>query len=315
MTADRSGKAVFIAALALVAMPKTGLVPFQVSPPLALFAGIAFAWLMKPVFPGFTKKAQKFLLQASVVGLGFGMNVEEALASGKDGMIFTVVSVVAVMLLGWLAGRLLKVEKKTSYLISAGTAICGGSAIAAVAPVVEADEHSMSVSLGTVFLLNAVALFVFPPLGHLLSLDQVQFGEWAAIAIHDTSSVVGAGAAYGDKALEVAAMIKCTRALWILPLAFVSMLVWRRKGAKVAVPWFILLFALAMVVNTYCGLPQAFGEGVVVAAKRGFALTLFLIGTALGPKAFKACGMRPLVQGVVLWAAIAAMSLAVILWL
>lgn len=305
-------KAVFITIVLLAAVPATGLLPFQVSPPMALFAGIAFAWLLKPVYPVFTKKTQKFLLQASVVGLGFGMNVEEALASGKDGMIFTVVSVVAVMLLGWLAGRLLKVEKKTSYLVSAGTAICGGSAIAAVAPIVDADEDSMSVSLGTVFLLNAVALFVFPPLGHLLSLDQVQFGEWAAIAIHDTSSVVGAGAAYGDKALEVAAMIKCTRALWILPLAFVSMLVWRRKGAKVTVPWFIFLFALAMVVNTYCGLPQAFGEGVVVAAKRGFAVTLFLIGTALGPKALKSCGVRPLVQGIVLWAAIAAMSLAVV---
>lgn len=306
-------KVFFILGLVLTAIPPVPGVPFHVSPPAALFAGIVFAWMFEPVYAAFSKKSQKFLLQASVVGLGFGMNVEEALKSGKDGMIFTIVSVAAVMLMGWLVGKLLKVEKKTSYLVSAGTAICGGSAIAAVSPIVEADEDSMSVSLGTVFLLNALALFIFPPLGRALGMNEVQFGEWAAIAIHDTSSVVGAGAAFGDKALEVAAMVKCTRALWILPLAFVSMLVWRRKGAKVAIPWFIFLFALAMVVNTYCGIPQAFGETVVVAAKRGFALTLFLVGTALSPKALKSCGVKPLVQGVVLWAAIAAMSFFVVM--
>lgn len=300
---------VFVVLLAVIAVPKAGAMPYQVSSPVALFLGMVFAWIFRPVFPVFTKKTQKFLLQASVVGLGFGMNVEEALASGKEGMLLTIVSVVFVMLLGWLTGKLLKVEKRSSYLISAGTAICGGSAIAAVAPIVDADEDSMSVSLGTVFLLNAVALFVFPPLGRLLGLDQVEFGQWAAIAIHDTSSVVGAGAAYGDEALQVAAMVKCTRALWILPLAFVSMFIWHRKGAKVTVPWFIFLFAAAMTVNTYCALPPCIGEGVVVAAKRGFAVTLFLIGTALGPKAFRACGFKPLVQGVVLWAAIAAASL------
>lgn len=306
-------KTVFILGLLLTAVPPLPGVPFHVSPPVALFAGIVFAWLFDPVFAKFSKKAQKFLLQASVVGLGFGMNVEEALASGKDGMLFTIVSVAAVMLLGWGVGKLLKVEKKTSYLVSAGTAICGGSAIAAVSPIVEADEDAMSVSLGTVFLLNALALFIFPPLGRLFGMNEVQFGEWAAIAIHDTSSVVGAGAAFGDQALQVAAMVKCTRALWILPLAFVTMLVWRRKGAKVAVPWFIFLFALAMTVNTYCGLPPAFGEAVTVAAKRGFALTLFLVGTALSPKALKTCGAKPLVQGVLLWAAIAAMSFFVVM--
>lgn len=306
-------KAVYIALVVLTCIPAAGGVPFQISPPCALFAGIAFAWIFKPVFPAFTRKTQKILLQASVVGLGFGMNVADALKSGREGMLMTVVSVVAVMALGYVAGRLLKVEKRTSYLVSAGTAICGGSAIAAVSPIVEADENSMSVSLGTVFILNAIALFVFPPLGHLFGLDQVQFGEWAAIAIHDTSSVVGAGAAYGDKALEVAATVKCTRALWILPLAFATALVWRRKGAKTPVPWFIFLFALAMVVNTYCGLPSAVGEAFVTAAKRGFAVTLFLIGTSLGPQAFKACGAKPLVQGVLLWFAIAAGSLAVVM--
>lgn len=309
MTKNIASKVLFIVFLLLVAIPEFSVIPFEISPPLSLFAGIAFAWAMDPVFPVFTKRAQKFLLQASVVGLGFGMNVEEALASGKNGMLLTVISVVAVMLVGWVAGRLLKVEKRASYLISAGTAICGGSAIAAVAPIVDADEDAMSVSLGTVFLLNAVALFVFPPLGDFFSLDQIQFGQWAAIAVHDTSSVVGAGAAYGDKALEVAAMVKCTRALWILPLALVTMVIWRKRGSKIAIPWFILLFALAMTVNTYCALPSAFSEGIVIAAKRGFAVTLFLVGTALGPNAFRSCGIKPLVQGVVLWVVVAMLSL------
>lgn len=306
------GRIIFILLLAIVALPDVKPLPFAVSPPYALFAGILFAFIFKPVFTGFTRKAQKFLLQASVVGLGFGMDVKEALSSGAEGMLFTVFSVVFVMLLGFLLGKLLKVEKKTSYLVSAGTAICGGSAIAAVAPVVDADEDAMSVSLGTVFLLNAAALFIFPPLGRFLELGQLEFGEWAAIAIHDTSSVVGAAAAYGDEALRTAAMIKCTRALWILPLAFFSMIVWRRKGAKVAVPWFIFLFGAAMTVNTFAGLPESVCEVFVTAAKRGFAVTLFLIGTLLGPSSFKVCGAKPLVQGVLLWFATAAASLAVI---
>lgn len=310
---ERYSKAVFVAVLALIAIPETPFSEFRISPPFALFSGIVFAWFFTPVFAAFTKKAQKFLLQASVVGLGFGMNVNEAVASGREGMTLTVFSVAAVMVLGMLAARLMKVEKKTGYLISAGTAICGGSAIAAVAPIVDADEDSMSVSLGTVFLLNALALFVFPPLGRIIGLGEIEFGEWAAIAIHDTSSVVGASAAYGDEALKVAATVKCTRALWILPLAGVTALLYHRKGAKITVPWFIFLFALAMIVNTYCSLPSSFGDGIVVAAKRGFAITLFLIGTALGPKSLRACGFKPFVLGVVLWAAIALLSILVII--
>lgn len=308
---EKYSEIVFILALIIVAaFPKVG--GFEINAPIALGLGVVFAWTCTSVFQPFVKKTQKILLQASVVGLGFNMNVVESLKSGKDGMLMTIASVALVMGFGFVLGKLLKMNKKTSYLVSAGTAICGGSAIAAVAPIVDADDDQMSVSLGTIFILNAIALVIFPPLGHYFGLDQVQFGEWAAIAIHDTSSVAGAGAAYGDKAFEVATMVKCTRALWILPLALVSTFIWHKKGAKVAVPWFIFLFAAAMVINTYCGLPEELTGAFVTTAKRGIALTLFLVGTSLSPKAFKACGIKPLIQGVALWFIIGTLSLLII---
>ena len=302
---NMASKIVFLVLLVCSAIP-------CITPPIALFMGILFALFFRPVFPTFTKKTQKYLLQGCVVGLGFGMNVQEALKSGGRGMCFTIFSVFFVMCFGWLVGRFLKVERRSSYLISTGTAICGGSAIAAVGPLVEAEDRQMTVSLGTIFTLNAIALFIFPPIGHALGLSQIQFGEWAAIAIHDTSSVVGAGAAYGDQALEVAALVKCTRALWILPLALVTMAIWHRKGSKVSVPWFIFLFALAMILNTYCGFPKGLTKSIASVAKQGFAVTLFLIGTGLTPKVLKSCGFRPLLQGVILWIAIGVSSLLVI---
>lgn len=299
-------KIVFVSLLLASATP-------WVTPPLALLGGIVFALTCSPVFAAFTKQTQKYLLQACVVGLGFGMNVETAFRSGGDGMIMTVVSVSTVMVLGWVFGRVLKVGRRTSYLISSGTAICGGSAIAAVGPLVRAEDEQMSVSLGTIFVLNAIALFVFPPIGHALGLSEVQFGEWAAIAIHDTSSVVGAGAAYGEKALEVAALVKCTRALWIFPLSLVTMAIWHRKGAKIAMPWFIFLFALAMVLNTYSPLPASVSKGIVWLARRGFAVTLFLIGTGLTRKTLSSCGIRPFLLGVSLWIAISVLGLLAVL--
>ena len=287
---------------------------------MALMAGIVYAFIFGgPAFPKFAKKTQKYLLQGCVVGLGFGMNLQAALASGKDGMMFTIISVAAVMILGFIVGKILKVDTKTSYLVSSGTAICGGSAIAAVAPVVDADDKQMSVSLRTIFVLNALALLIFPPLGHYLGLSNQQFGEWAAIAIHDTSSVVGAAAAYSDESLQVAAMVKCTRALWILPLALVTMLFFRKnsgKGKLDVIPWFIFLFAIAMVINTYLfpaiGVPSAVGTTIVTIAKRGFAITLFLIGTGLSKAALQKCGAKPFIQGVILWAAIGVGSLLAI---
>lgn len=287
---------------------------------MALMAGIVYAFIFGgPAFPKFAKKTQKYLLQGCVVGLGFGMNLQAALESGKDGMMFTIISVAAVMVLGFIVGKVLKVDSKTSYLVSSGTAICGGSAIAAVAPVVDADDKQMSVSLGTIFVLNALALLIFPPLGHFFGLNNQQFGEWAAIAIHDTSSVVGAAAAYSDESLQVAAMVKCTRALWILPLALITMLFFRKnsgKGKLNVIPWFIFLFAIAMVINTYLfpaiGVPAAVGSTIVAIAKRGFAITLFLIGTGLSKKALQSCGAKPFIQGVALWFAIGIASLLVI---
>lgn len=288
------------------------LLPF-VTPAIALFAGLAFALTAGQPYPKFSKKTSKYLLQFSVVGLGFGMNLYASLQSGKEGMLFTIVSVFAVLALGMWLGKRLLIDRKTSYLIAAGTAICGGSAIAAVGPVVKADDNQMSMSLGTIFILNAIALFIFPPIGHLLGLTQEQFGLWAAIAIHDTSSVVGAGAAYGEIALEIATMVKLTRALWIIPITILTMFLFKQKGAKITIPWFILFFILAMVANTFLSLPEGLTRSVVWAAKQGLTLTLFLIGAGLSRQVIRQVGIRPMVQGVLLWIFIGAISLGVIL--
>ena len=282
----------------------------------ALAAGLAFALVTGGVFPAFSKKASRILLQAAVVGIGFGMNFNSAIRSGGAGMAMTVVSVVFVMFAGWVIGRMMRVDGKVSYLVSAGTAICGGSAIAAVAPVVKADDSQISVSLGTIFTLNALALFIFPPIGRILGLTEIQFGEWAAIAIHDTSSVVGAGAAYGAEALQTATLIKCTRALWILPLAFVTTLIMREKGAKVSVPWFIVFFVLAMLLNTF--MPQyeawtACTKTVVALSKQAMCATLFLIGSTLSLSSLRQVGARALLQGVALWGLTAAASLLIVM--
>lgn len=286
---------------------------FFCSPAVSLFAGILFALLLGNPYAALSKSLSKKMLQWCVVGLGFGMNFHASLAAGRDGMLFTIVSVVVVMLLGVVLGRLLGVGRKSAYLISAGTAICGGSAIAAVAPVIDSDENETSLSLATIFVLNAVALFLFPVLGARIGMTQREFGTWAAIAIHDTSSVVGAGAAYGEEALLVATTVKLTRALWIIPLSLVSMAVFRRKGTKIRIPWFIGWFVVAMLVNTYCNLPGWFSHGVSLASRAGLSATLFLIGGGLSAEVIRRVGLRPLVLGVALWAVISLLSLGVIL--
>ena len=288
-----------------------------VSPPIALFLGLLFALLFGQAYPKFNKKVSKKLLQYSVVGLGFGMNLQASLQSGKDGMAFTIVSVVGTMLIGWLIGRkLLKVERDTSYLISSGTAICGGSAIAAVGPVLKAKDTEMSVALGTVFILNAIALFVFPIIGHALDMTQQQFGMWAAIAIHDTSSVVGAGAAYGEEALQVATTIKLTRALWIIPLALATSFIYKSKGQKISIPWFILFFVLAMIFNTYVlsttEIGTTIGHYINDFARKSLTITLFFIGASLSSDVLKSVGIKPLIQGVLLWIIISLSTLAYI---
>lgn len=283
------------------------------SPAVALFMGIAIALTIGAPYTKSNKKVSKYLLQAAVVGLGFGMNLHSSLAAGKEGMLFTIVSVVGVMIMGVLLGRLLKVNPKNAYLISSGTAICGGSAIAAVAPIIDADDNDTSLALATIFILNAVALFIFPPIGEALGLTQQQFGTWAAIAIHDTSSVVGAGAAYGEEALQVATTIKLTRALWIFPLALVSILIFRSKGKRIAIPWFILLFILAMLANTYLAIPEQITSMVVKVARKALSVTLFLIGCGLSLGAIRKVGAKPLILGVALWVLISVLSLLVVI--
>ena len=305
-------------AVALIAtyIPNVMFLGSWATPPVVLFLGLAFALVCTQPYPAFNKNMSKQLLQYSVVGLGFGMNIEASLASGKEGMMFTVISVFGTLLVGWLVGRLLlKVDKNTSYLISSGTAICGGSAIAAVGPVIKAKDSEMSVALGTVFILNAVALFLFPPIGRYLGLDDVQFGTWAAIAIHDTSSVVGAGAAYSEAALEVATTIKLTRALWIIPVALVTCILFRSKDKKIKVPWFILWFVVAMLVNTYLldAVPQV-GKTINGIARKSLTLTMFFIGASLSPAVLRQVGVKPLLQGVILWGLVSAVTLAVVLW-
>ena len=308
--------AVIAAALVATYIPSVAFLGSWATPPVVLFLGLAFALVCTQPYPALNKKMSKQLLQYSVVGLGFGMNIEASLASGKDGMMFTVISVFGTLLVGWFVGRLLlKVDKNTSYLISSGTAICGGSAIAAVGPVIKAKDSEMSVALGTVFILNALALFIFPPIGRYLGLDDVQFGTWAAIAIHDTSSVVGAGAAYSEEALEVATTIKLTRALWIIPVALITCVLFKSNGKKIKLPWFILWFVVAMLVNTYLldAVPQV-GKTINGIARKCLTLTMFFIGASLSPAVIRQVGVKPLLQGVILWVLVSAVTLAVILW-
>jgi len=298
-------KIIFIAAVLLCLSP-------LMSPPFALLLGLFVALFVGHPYLHLNHKATTILLQVSVVGLGFGMNVTSALKAGKQGVLFTIVSITLTFVIGYLMGKFLKIEKKASYLISTGTAICGGSAIAAVAPVIKAEEKDISVALGTVFILNSVALFLFPVIGHAINLSQTQFGLWCAIAIHDTSSVVGAASKYGAVALEVATTVKLARALWIIPIAFISTFIFKNKNAKIKIPYFIGLFFLAMILNSYSTFVQHFSQYVVSIAKAGLTLTLFLIGSGLSVKVLKSVGFKPLIQGIALWIIISVVSFLVI---
>lgn len=285
-----------------------------ISPAISLFLGLTLGFTIGNPYKIKSSQISKYLLQFSVVGLGFGMNLYSALESGSEGMFFTIFSVTGVLALGYFLGKWMPIDSKIAYLISSGTSICGGSAIAAVAPIVKADSNQLSVSLGTIFILNAVALFIFPPIGRFLQLSQEQFGLWAAIAIHDTSSVVGAGSAYGDKALEVATMVKLTRALWIIPLAIVTTFFFKQKNVKTKVPWFIIFFILAMTANTFLSLPLILTSSLVLIAKKGMTITLFLIGSGLSVKVLRSVGVKPLILGITLWIFIGAISLLAILY-
>ena len=306
---------ILVVCLLLGYVPSMSAFSSWVTPPIALFLGLAFALLCGQAYPKFNKKVSKKLLQYSVVGLGFGMNLHASLASGKEGMMFTIISVIGTMIIGMFIGRkILNVNRDTSYLISSGTAICGGSAIAAVGPVIKAKDSDMSVALATIFVLNAIALFIFPVMGGWLGLTQQEFGTWAAIAIHDTSSVVGAGAAYGEEALQVATTIKLTRALWIIPLALVTSVIFKNGGKKISIPWFILWFIVAILLNTYIldSVPEV-GKAISGLARKGLIITMFFIGASLSTDVLKAVGVKPLLQGVLLWLVISIGSLTYIL--
>jgi uncharacterized integral membrane protein (TIGR00698 family) len=285
-----------------------------ISLPIALLLGLIVANLLGHPFLHLNHKATNILLQVSVVGLGFGMNVHSAVAAGREGFFFTVGSIVVTIALGTLLGKWFKIQKKTSHLISCGTAICGGSAIAAIAPVIQSDEKQTSVALGVIFILNSIALFVFPMVGHWLNMSQNDFGLWCAIAIHDTSSVVGAANKYGAEALQVATTVKLARALWIVPVALITAFVFKNKTSKLKIPYFIGLFILAMICNTYFSSVAIVAPHLVSIAKTGLTVTLFLIGAGLNRSVLKSVGLLPLLQGVLLWVSIAIGTLWAILY-
>jgi uncharacterized integral membrane protein (TIGR00698 family) len=301
---ETKNKNIFFVGLILAA---SGLV----SPPIALLGGLIYEFILPHPFQVESKRLAKFLLQASVVALGFGMNLHEVLRAGRSGFLYTAVSITVAMLLGLGLGYFFQVGKKSSFLISAGTAICGGSAIAAVGPIAEASEDEMAVSLGTIFILNSVALFLFPFIGYLVGMTQEQFGLWAALAIHDTSSVVGAAAKYGPTALAIATTVKLARALWIVPLSFVTALVLKSK-ARVRWPWFILFFCLAALLSTLLPAVKPAFMALNYIGKIGLTVTLFLIGTGLNKKTLQQVGFRPLLQGLALWGIVSAGTFALI---
>jgi uncharacterized integral membrane protein (TIGR00698 family) len=294
-------KVVFLLGLAIAA---SGLV----SPPLALALGLVFGFAFPHPFDQSAKKLSRYLLQASVVGLGFGMNLHDVIRAGRSGFVYTVFGITFTMVVGMTLGAMLNMQRTPAFLISTGTAICGGSAIAAVGPITGASDEQMAVSLGTVFVLNSVALLTFPTIGAALHLSQTQFGLWAALAIHDTSSVVGAAAKYGAVALAVGTTVKLARALWIVPMSIGAAVI-KHSRAKIQWPWFIAFFCLAAVCNTYLPAGAAAYSFLSKAGKIGLTATLYLIGSGISLATLKKVGHRPMLLGVILWILISTGSL------
>ncbi|OPB94875.1 YeiH family protein [Elizabethkingia ursingii] len=286
--------------------------PF-VEPPLALILGFVVSFFIGHPYIKHNSVAAKYLLQFSVVGLGFGMNLTEAIKVGKEGLIFTVASIFFTLIVGLIIGRYLKINKSTSTLISGGTAICGGSAIAALAPVINAKDEDISVAMACIFILNALALLIFPVIGHQLNMSQDQFGLWSAIAIHDTSSVIGSAQKYGEEALKIATTVKLERALWIIPVSILLSVLNNGSVKKIKIPYFILGFIGAILLAYYFPQIKPFGEVMVFTAKKALNITLFLIASGLSISSIKKVGVKPLVQGVLLWIFISVGSLMVIM--
>ncbi|AWL79396.1 putative sulfate exporter family transporter [Capnocytophaga canimorsus] len=284
-----------------------------VSSPIALALGIAFAFTLKTPFP--LPKINPVihrLLKFSIIGLGFGLQLNEALKAGQNGFLITIMSIGFVLILCGLLGKILKLDKILSYLIGVGTAICGGSAIAAISPIIKANGKQISVALAVIFTLNSVALFIYPLVGHLLGLSQEQFGLWCAIGIHDTSSVVGAANNYGEEALKIATTVKLARALWIIPLSLLTMWLFKGKSNRIKIPWFIGGFVLAILVNTYLPIPDVITNTITLTAKAGLHLTLFLIGSTLSYETLRNVGVKPLIFSVLLWIGISLLGLLMV---
>ena len=281
-----------------------------ISPPIALLFGILFVNIFGKVLE--TDSFVKKLLQYSIVGLGFGINLNTAIEAGSQGFLFTVSTIALVIIFGLFLAKILKIDKTIAQLISAGTAICGGSAIAAVAPILKANSKQTSVALGIVFVLNAVALFIFPEIGHFFNLSQNQFGIWSAIAIHDTSSVVGAASKYGNEALQIATTVKLARALWIIPLAFLISIFTKSEG-KIKIPYFIGFFVLAILAGTYLPFLQNFNSIISEISRDTLKVALFLIGAGLSLQNLKNIGIKPLLLGIILWIFISSISLYAVL--
>ena len=280
-----------------------------INSPTALILGFLFTLIFKNPFKAFNHKVINYLLKISVIGLGFGMFIRETIETSKEGFVLTVYSIMLTISLGFFLTKLLKIDLKLGHLIASGTAICGGSAIAAISPVIKANGKNISIALGVVFLLNSIALFLFPAVGHLLHLTQEQFGLWCALAIHDTSSVVGAAVGYGDEALRIATTVKLSRTLWIIPLSIFSMFIFKTKGERIRIPYFIILFIVAIILNSYHIVPEAATSIIVVIAKRLLILTLFLVGSVISIEDIKSTGLKPLVLALSLWLFISIFSL------
>jgi uncharacterized integral membrane protein (TIGR00698 family) len=296
------GKLIFVLLLVTILILK-------LSPGISLGIGLLFGLIVGNPYSNITQKLSKYLLQASVVGLGFAMDFHSVLEAGKDGMVYTTLTILGTLLLGYLLGKLFNINNVISYLISAGTAICGGSAIAAISSVIRANDQQISVSIGIIFLLNTIALFIFPAIGHYYGLSQNEFGIWSAIAIHDTSSVVGASSSYGHDSLVIATTVKLARALWIVPLVFVSALLFKNPSAKITFPYFIIFFFIASIIRTYVPVIEENSGNVLVLAQNGLAVTLFFIGSNISIASVKQIGVRPLLLGVLLWVIILVSSL------
>ncbi|MGC1633699.1 MAG: putative sulfate exporter family transporter, partial [Gelidibacter sp.] len=284
-----------------------------VSSPIALLLGFIFTFIFSNPFFKQTQKTIQILLKVAVVGLGFGMFIKETLETSKEGLSLTFYSIVLTVTLGILLTKLLKLDRKLGHLITSGTSICGGSAIAAISPVIKAEGKTISLALGVVFLLNSIALLIFPPIGQFFNLTQDQFGLWAAIAIHDTSSVVGAALSYGDEALRIATTVKLSRTLWIIPLSIFSMFLFKSKGQKIKIPYFIGLFILAIIINSYSVLPTVITSNIVVISKRLLIVTMFLVGSTISIKDLKQTGFKPIVLAMSLWIFISIFSLVYIM--